>query len=218
MKRILHLILAAALALAAGSAPSQEKKSLQDVFQEAVKQYEAKQYQEALKGFQTVLKYQPNYIYARNYASKCLAAMREGTGPGQKMDVKLAAITLPSVEFQGTDLALVFDYLTQKSEELSGGKVVANFIYKGTDEEKKAKLVTLSLRNAPFTEVIRYVGTLTNTVFTYEEFAVVGTPADKVQATPATGPTTTTGGSETKFDEPFPKAPTVVDPFQKKKR
>ena len=110
------------------------------------------------------------------------------------LEAKLAQIVIPGVMFEATHLGLVFEYLTQKSEELSGGKVVANFIYKGTDEEKTRKLVTLNLRNAPFTEVVRYVGQLTDTVFTYEEFAIVGKPAGAAPAPPAT-PTAPTGSS-----------------------
>jgi hypothetical protein len=203
LPRIAALLL---LVLAAG-APAQEKqRTVQDVYAQAVKQYEAGQYGAALQGFQTVLKYQPNFVYARSYAAKCLEAMKQGGAPKQNLDTKLAALTLPSVHFEGADLGLVFEYLTQKSEELSGGKVVANFIYKGTEEDKKNQKVVLSLRNVPFTDVIRYIGQLTNTVFTYEEFAIVATPAG---AAPEPKPV-----KPAKAETPFPKTP-QADPFAK---
>jgi hypothetical protein len=206
-------------ALTLFTAGAQEKQSLQDVYSGAVKQFDAGQYQQALQGFQTVLKHQPNFVYARNYAAKCIEAIRKGGGNKQNLDAKLAAIILPSVSFEGTDLGLVFEYLTQKSEELSDGKVVANFIYKGTDDQKKNSLVTLSLRNTPFTDVIRYVGQLTNTEFKYEEFAIVAAPVGSAPAAPEDPAKAT--ALESKFDpparktEPFPQTP-QSDPFSKR--
>lgn len=210
----------AAFALLTAAGAQEKKQTLQDVYAGAVSQFNAGQYQQALQGFQTVLKHQPNFVYARSYAAKCVEAIKKGEGTKQNLEGKLAAITLPSISFEGTDLGLVFEYLRQKSEELSDGKVVANFIYKGTDEQKKNTLVTLSLRNTPFTDVVRYVGQLTNTEFKYEEFAIVATPVGA-----GSGPVASDPGKapalETKFDapagnsEPFPKAP-QNDPFSKR--
>jgi len=208
-------------ALALLPAGAQEKQTLQDVYSNAVKQFDAGQYQEALQGFQTVLKHQPNFVYARNYAAKCVEAIKKGAGNKQNLEARLAAIILPSISFEGTDLGLVFEYLTQKSEELSDGKVVANFIYKGTDDQKKNSLVTLSLRNTPFTDVIRYVGQLTGTQFKYEEFAIVAAPAGSALEPAAPGEAAKTTALESKFDapvgktEPFPKTP-QSDPFSKR--
>lgn len=196
-------------------APAQEKQTVQDVYAQAIKQYEAGQYQEALKGFQTVLKYQPNFVYARSYAAKCVEALKKGDSARPTLEAGLTNLVVPSVNFEGTSLGLVFQYLTQKSEELSQGKVVANFIYRGTDQQKENTKVTLSLRNTPFRDVIRYVGQLTNTEFKYEEFAIVATPAGQAP-TPTSAPAPTL---ESKFDAPpaTPAAPVPpADPFPKK--
>lgn len=216
---LLSLLAAAAIIVGGLLTPpavlGQEKKTVQDVYNESVKLFEAGQFQQALGGFQTVLKYQPNFVYARSYAAKCIEAIKQGQGAARPtLEAGLANLVLPSVSFEGTSLGMVMEYLTQKSEELSGGKAVANFIYKGTDEQKNGTTVTLSLRNAPFREVLRYVGQLTNTQFKYEEFAIVATPAGSaVQATPALAPASQPAQpAESKFDPPVQP---VKDPFSK---
>ncbi|MCB1076803.1 MAG: hypothetical protein KDM64_03145 [Verrucomicrobiae bacterium] len=201
---------------------AQQKQTLQDVYQNAVKQFDAGQFQEALTGFQTVLKYQPNFVYARSYAAKCVEAIKKGeSGPKQTLEAKLSTLVVPNINSEGANLGMVFEFLTQKSEELSGGKVVANFIYKGTDDQKKNALVTLTLRNTPFLDVVRYVGQLTDTQFKYEEFAVVAAPVGSGPAAPSPANATQTTALESKFDQPstpanpFPQTP-PNDPFTKR--
>ncbi len=154
----LTLVLAVLFALPLGA--QEKQRTLQDIYNDAVREYEAGEYASALEGFQTFLKHQPNYPYARSYVAKCQQKIREGGKPQATLETKLATLVIPNVNFDGTSLALVFEFLTQKSEELSGGKVVANFIYKGSEELKQKTTVSLSLRNTPFTDVIRYVGQL----------------------------------------------------------
>ena len=190
---------------------AQEGKTLKDVYNDSVKLYNAGQYAEALKGFELVLEKQPRYVYARNYAVKCRNAIQEGKKPTINLEKQLASIKIPSVDFNKTDLGTVLEYLTAKTDELSGGKVSANIIYQGTDEDRKNKLVTLSLRNVPVTEVITYVGRLTATKFKYEQYAIVGTPIGAGTVNPgALQPVTTEKPGAPKFDIPAPP-----DPFKK---
>ncbi|NOX99443.1 MAG: hypothetical protein GXP30_06905 [Verrucomicrobia bacterium] len=153
-----------------------ETTNLKKVFNDAKVAYAAQDYEKAAEGFRKVLKYQPGYIYARKYLNQAEAKIKSGVKPTVSLESKLAQLKI-SVEFSETDLGSVMTYLSQKSSEISGGKVVANFIYKGSSEDKTSKLVTLKLGNVPLTEVIRYVGQLTATKFKYEEFAIVGTPS-----------------------------------------
>ncbi len=150
--------------------------NLKKVFSDAKAAYAAQDYEKAAEGFRKVLKYQPGYIYARKYLNQTEAKIKSGEKPTVSLESKLAQLKIPSVEFTETDLGSVMTYLSQKSAEVSGGKVVANFIYKGPAADKTSKLVTLRLSNVPLTEVIRYVGQLSGTKFKYEEFAIVGTP------------------------------------------
>lgn len=204
---------------APSSAQSEGKRTLKEVYDAGVKHFEAGDYVTALKDFETFLKHQPNYPYARNYAAQCRQKIQQGIKPKRNLEAELATIVIPSVEFNNTDLGLVFEFLTQKSEELSGGKVVANFIYKGSEEQRKGTTITLKLRNAPFTDVVKYVGQLSRTAFTYEEFAIVGTPGN-ASPTPITDatPPSESAALESKFDSNGtgtlnPVPPANSDPF-----
>jgi len=150
--------------------------NLQQVFNDAKADYDAENYEKAAVGFRKVLKYQPSYVYARKYLTQTEALLKKGKTV-VTLESKLSQLEVPSVEFDNASLGTVMSYLSQKAAEVSGGKVVANFIYKGPREDKESKMVTLKLGNVPMTEVIRYVGQLTGTKFKYEEYAVVGIPA-----------------------------------------
>ncbi len=209
---------------ASSEAQAEKKRTLKEVYDEGVKHFESGDYVAALEDFETFLKHQPNYPYARNYAAQCRQKIQQGIKPKRDLEAELASIVIPSVEFNNTDLGLVFEFLTQKSEELSGGKVVANFIYKGSDDLKKRTTISLKLRNAPFTDVVKYVGQLSGTAFTYEEFAVVGTPVGATNAQVTGAATTESASLESKFDSndtgtstlsPIP--PANNDPFNNRR-
>lgn len=198
---------------------SAQERTLKSIYADGVKLYQAGNYEAALKEFETFLKHQPNYPYARNYAAQCRQKIKEGVTPKRNLEAELAQINVPSIQFENTSLAMVFEFLRQKSEELSGGKSVANFIYKGTDDQKKKTTVTLTLRNTPFTEVVRYVGQVSRTQFSYEEFAVVATPIGAGGTSVTSSAGTETPPLEAKFDstsnnnlQPIP--PANNDPFK----
>jgi len=173
IKRIaLAVMVIAGMMSAVVAAPS----SLQKIFNDAKANYEAGEFEKAAVGFRKVLQHQPGYVYARKYLTQTEAMLKKGTKTGISLEDKLAKIVVPSVAFEGASLGDVMTFLTVKSKEISGGTVVANFIYKGPKGDKDSKTVTLKLNNLPMTEVIRYVGQLSGTKFKYEEFAVVGTP------------------------------------------
>ncbi len=218
IRKITLLLTIVFLAFGAGNqAQAQEKKrTLKDIYAEGVRLYEAQQWEAALVQFETFLKYQPNYPYARNYAAQCRKQIKAGVTPKKDLEGALAKIRVPSIQFENTSLAMVFEFLRQKSEELSDGKVVANFIYKGTEEQKKTP-VTLTLRDTPLTEVVRYVGQVSGTRFSYEEFAIVATPVGGRGDSPITTTNPEGASLEAKFDsdtsslKPIP--PANQDPF-----
>ncbi|MCF6311441.1 MAG: hypothetical protein L3J39_03225 [Verrucomicrobiales bacterium] len=183
--------------------------NLQQVFNTAKAAYDAGRYEEAAAGFRKVLKHQPGYVYARKYLRQTEIQMKKGK-VAVSLEGKLAKLNVPNVEFDKASLATVMEYLTAKSSEISGGKVVANFIYKGSNEDKESKTVTLKLGNVPMTEVIRYVGQLTGTKFKYEEYAVVGIPAAQDAGAKKSLEQKVKESSKPQFDD-APK-----DPFAKK--
>lgn len=178
MKTVFTSILALFIALVfvAATPVQAQQQSVQQVYDQAVKDFNANNFDAAKAGFQKVLRSRPGYVYARNYLAKTEKALKNPPPSTDTLEKKLAGIMVPKFTFEDASLGDIMRYLTQKSEELSAGKVVANFIYKGPPSDRDNKLLTLNLANLPMTEVIRYVGLQTGIRFTYEKFAVVGTP------------------------------------------
>lgn len=174
--KIKNLAAGMMVAVVMGSVVVAGSGNLQKVFNDAKADYDAGEFEKAAIGFRKVLKYQPSYVYARKYLTQTEAMLKKGKTV-VTLETKLAKLQVPNVNFDNASLGTVLTYLSQRSEEISGGKVIANFIYKGPREDKDSKMVTLKLGSVPMTEVIRYVGQLTGTKFKYEEYAVVGVPA-----------------------------------------
>ena len=173
---IKHITLVVVMIAGMMSAVVAAPGNLQKIFDDAKAAYNAGEYEKAAIGFRKVLKFQPGYVYARKYLSQTTAKIKSGTKNTVSLEDKLAKMQVTSVVFEDASLGMVMEYLSQKSAEISGGKVVANIIYKGPREDKEKKMVTLKLSNVPMTEVIRYVGQLTGIRFKYEEYAIVGVP------------------------------------------
>ena len=171
------------LAVSPVNAQQQQKKTvtLQSVFNQAEADYKAGKYTEAKAGFQAVLKAKPGYIHALQYLAKTELAIKHPPKQTQTMETSLTGLIVPKFTFKDASFGTVLEFLAEKSTALSGGKVTANFIYKGPAEDRDKKLITLSLANVPLTEVIRYVGAQAGVRFTYEKFAVVGTPLVEAQ-------------------------------------
>jgi hypothetical protein len=188
----LAALLATALMLPSASAQS----TVQSKYNEGVLLYNAGKYGEALIIFEEVLAQKPDFIYARNYSAKAKSMIAKGAGPKNDLEGKLARIIVPEINFADAPLGDVLDYFSARSTELSGGTLAANFIYKGTPEQRMNTLVTLSLRAIPLTEAIKYVAQLSNSKVKYEEHAVVIEPnqsSQPAQTTSAPAPATSTG-------------------------
>jgi len=103
----------------------------------------------------------------------------------------LAAINIPKIEFREATLREALDFLRKKAADLSNGKQSVNFVVPGGEATDSIR-VTLSLQNIPFPEAVRYIGRVTNFKFTFEKYAIVGTPA--AGAAPEPGPGIPQGG------------------------
>lgn len=161
------------------------QNDVKTVYNQGVQLYNEGKYEEAMMKFAAVLQANPRIVHARSYMAKCKTAMVSDRRPTNNIQGQLAQITIPELNFSDAPIGDILDYFTQRAEELSGGKVSPNFIYKGTPEQRRDTLVTLSLRNVPMTEAIRYVGQLSGTHIKYEEHAIVADPNYHAQAHPA---------------------------------
>lgn len=172
-------------------APTAQGQSLQQVFNDGVTLYNQKDYTAALQKFEQVLRAKPTYVYARNYIGKCKAEIAKGAGQKNDTEAQIAQIVIPEINLSDAPIGDVLLYLSSRAEELSGGKMVPNFIYQGTSEQRQNTLISLNLRNVPMTEAIRYIGQLSRSDFRYEAHAIVVTPrtptiSNSAPALPAT--------------------------------
>lgn len=135
--------------------------------------------------FESVRTLDPKNATAIGYLRQIAVKEAEGAGSPEKGFGKLM---MPSVQFKDAELSAVLDALKKQAAALSGGKLAANFVVQLPEAQMKTP-ITLSLTNVPFTEVLKYIGTLANATFTFDKYAIL--------VKPATG-----AGSEPKGEEP----------------
>tara|TARA_R110002096_G_scaffold131258_2_gene280976 strand:- start:1071 stop:1895 length:825 start_codon:yes stop_codon:yes gene_type:complete len=157
------------------------------VYKKAVELYNQQKYGEALPLFVAIVNANPSSPYARSYAAKCKSAIAKGTTPINNTEGQLAAITIPQVNFSDAPIGDVLDYFSARAQELTGGKVSPNFIYKGTPDQRQNTLISLTLKNVPMTEAIKYVGQLSGSRVSYEQHAIVVDPGQS-SSVPTTTP------------------------------
>jgi hypothetical protein len=82
----------------------------------------------------------------------------------------------------------------------SGGKLAVNFVVQLPADQVNTQTVTLNLSRVPFTEALKYLGTVGSLDFVYDKYAIIVRP--KNDAT-----TSTTGATPT----PTPTAPPATN-------
>lgn len=190
--------------------PASAQNNAQTVYNQGVLLFNQNKFEEALLLFEQVLQTRPDFVYARSYAAKCKAAIAKGSVSKNDLEGKLSKIILPEVNFAEAPLGDVMEYFTSRAQELSNGTIVVNFIYKGPAEDRSKVLISLSLRNVPMSEAIKYVGQLSRSRIKYEPHAIVIDPSP--EAAPAVAP-----ADQTTATTPFgaPAAPTQPkNPFE----
>lgn len=102
--------------------------------------------------------------------------MQERTGGN--LEQRAASVIIPSFEVQDASLSTVLDYLPKAALENSNGTFALNIVRLFTPEFGKETPVTLSIRNAPISEILRYVAQSAGLQVQYQPHAVVlSTPA-----------------------------------------
>jgi len=182
--------------------PAQAQQTSKQVYQDGIRLFKEGAFREALAKFELVLTHKPNDPYARSYATRCKTGIAQDLGPKNDLEGQLAKIIIPQINFADAPIGDVLDYFSARAEELSGAKVAVNFIYKGTPEQRQNTLITLSLRNVPMNQAIRYVGQLAKTRFKYEEHAIIADPNYTAPPNPALDAAAQQNSSNTVFGEP----------------
>ena len=97
----------------------------------------------------------------------------------------LKKLIMEKVDLREASLAEALEFLKQKGNQLSAGKVAINFVLQLDEQTQNAK-VTIALQKVPFAEVLRYVGDLAGVQFVYEPYAIVVKPKGAAQPVQAT--------------------------------
>jgi hypothetical protein len=161
-------------------------ESVQQLLSEAQSAYLRGDMETAKRNFELVNKVDPRNMTAIAYL-RTMKAREVQAGAGAVQEKQLSAIILPKIEFREATLGSALDFLKQQVNKQTAGKQVVNFVVQLPEEQVKKQTVTLSLANVPFTEVLRYLGTLTNTSFTFEKYAIAVRPSSgKVPETAST--------------------------------
>ena len=146
-------------------------------------------YATAKTAFEMVYQLDSRNVSAIGYLQK-IKVLEKGVPKSVDQEKQLAGLIVPKVTLKDATIGSVFDYLKTTANKLSDGKVAVNFVLKLPDETIKGQTITLSMNNAPFTEVVKYVAELANLNVQYQKFGVLVTP--KAAAAPdATAPAPT---------------------------
>ena len=130
----------------------------------------------AKRDFEMVVRLDPRNTTAIGYL-RMIKAKENKVSPGGTQEKQLAAVMMPKVEFRQATLGSALDFLKQQVAKQTEGKVAVNFVLAIPDAQAKTANLTLSLTNVPFTEVLKYIGSLAGVSFSYEKYAITVRPA-----------------------------------------
>ena len=109
------------------------------------------------------------------------------------MERQLAAVVIPQIQFREASLGSALDYLKKAADRQTNGKVGVNFVVQLPADQVNTQQVTLNLSNVPFTEALKYLGTVASLDFVYDKYAIIVKPkADTTATTTGTTPTAPT--------------------------
>ena len=142
-----------------------------ELFQEAMRAYQAKEFDTARMLFEAVVSAEPKNQAAQNYLR--LLAKSETGASG--LEGTLEKITLPRLEMSGVSAREGMTYVLQQVVKQSGGNLKANLVW--LVPEGKAGPVTLSMQNIPANEAMRYIAEMAGLSLAYDAYAIKVTPA-----------------------------------------
>ena len=170
---VLALLLLTAVRLTAAPAPPTPEVA--QFLSDGQAAFNKGDYATARGAFEMVYQMDPRNVSAISYLQK-IKVLEKGAPKNVDQERQLAGLIVPKVQLKDATIGAVFDYLKTTANKLSDGKIAVNFVLKLPDEAIKTQTITLSMNNAPFTEVVKYVAELANLNVQYQKFAVLVTP------------------------------------------
>lgn len=163
---------------------AQTQTTTQDLLSAAQTAYIRGDLPAAKRDFEMVNRIDPRNQLAINYLR--IIKTQEAKMPrGNEQERMLSQVIIPKIEFQDATLGSIIDYLRGAVAKATEGKQAVNFVVALPEEQARTQTVTLKLNNVPFTEVLRYLGELSNVQFEYEKYAIKVKPKGMTANVPA---------------------------------
>ncbi len=163
------------------SIPARAADPAAALVKEATAAYQRGDLDVAKAKFESVRQLDPKNAVAIKFLTQIQAKQAELGGGKERV---LAQLMVPSVKFKEAELTAALEALRAQVTKLSEGKQSVNFVVQVPEEQAKTP-ITLNLANVPFTEVLKYVGTLAGVTFAYDKYAILVQPAGTAKSEPA---------------------------------
>jgi len=119
--------------------------------------------------------------------------MDQQTKPkSEPIEKQLATVIIPQIQFHDATLGSALEYLKNAVKRETNGRQAVNFVVQLPVEQMNTKTVTLNLTNVPFTEALRYLGTVASLNFQFDKYAILVKPTAEFTPAPAPVPAATT--------------------------
>jgi hypothetical protein len=157
------------LALALALMATASAETAQEVYARGVRAYIGGDADTAKALFTEVLAADPSNKPAAAY----LRRIQLEQSAGVNLEKQAASVIVPKVDFRDASLSSVLTYLAKLSREQSKGAVTLNIVGLYPPAFGEQTRITLSLSNAPLSEVLKYVSEMAGTKLEYQQHAIV---------------------------------------------
>ncbi len=157
------------LALAVALMATASAETIQEIYARGVRAYIGGNADAAKALFTEVLATDP----ANKPAAAYLKRIQLEQSAGANLEKQAASVIVPKVDFRDASLSSVLTYLAKVSREQSNGKVSLNIVALYPPAFGDQTRITLSLSNAPMSEVLKYVSEMAGTKLEYQQHAIV---------------------------------------------
>ena len=183
----LQIVACSVLLSAVSAVHAAAPPELQELLTEGQTAYMRGDLDKAKAAFEMVYRIDSRNTVAIGYLKRI--KIDEETKPkGNDIEKQLSSLVVPQIQFKEATLGSALDYLKKTVDRLTNGKRAVNFVVQLSAEQVSTQTVTLNLTNVPFTEALRYLGTVADLNFTYDKYAIIVMP--KTAPTASTAPTT----------------------------
>jgi hypothetical protein len=128
-------------------------------------------YDEAEARCLQVLQQNPSDAEAKRLLTE-IQSLRHKPGPSTSLRELLETIIIPEVNFREAGVADVIEFLKTESQKISGAQNPINFVWEAPESFKTAK-ITLSLRQVPLADALKYVTGISGLRYRVDPHAVV---------------------------------------------